>query len=64
MIWTFLHHMPCRKIPFLVAIVQRTQNEIVTHLILVDTASRQDPLTSRSRSHSIPFTECPCIITS
>ena len=55
----FLHHMPCRKIPYLVAIVQHIQNEkdvYKTQLILVtpnqcSVSMTSTSLTSLSRSH-------------
>ena len=59
MVWAFLHHLPCRKIPFLVAFVQHPQNEKDVHkteLILVDTrlrflSSTSNHLTTRLCSH-------------
>ena len=53
--------MPCRKITFLVAIVQRTQNEKDVHKtqqILVDTRLRFASSTSRSNltSHCVLIT--------
>ena len=36
MVWAFFHHMPCRKIPILVANVQHIQNEKDVHKKIAD----------------------------